>query len=371
MDFSLNEEQEMLRKMARDFLTDQCPKSLVREMAKDERGYPPELWKGMAGLGWMGLAFPERYGGSGGSFLDLTVLLEEAGRACLPGPFFSTVVLGGLTILEAGNEEQKQELLTKVSKGELLFTLALTEPGASNESSTIAVKAIPDNNNYIINGTKLFVPDAHIADYIICVARTTEGISLFLVDAKSSGIESTVLKTIDGNKQCELIFADVKVPKKEVLGELGHGWAAVEKVIERAKVAKCADMVGISQQALEMAVDYAKQRVQFGVPIGSFEVIQHYCADMAIDVDGSRFITYDAAWRLSEGISCAKEVAIAKAWVSEACQKVVSQAIHIFASIGMSEDHDMPLYFKRAKAAELAFGSSEPQHELVAQEIGL
>jgi alkylation response protein AidB-like acyl-CoA dehydrogenase len=344
---------------------------LVREMAKDKRGYPPELWKKMAELGWMGLAFPERYGGSEGSFLDLIVLLEEMGRACLPGPFFSTVVLGGLTILEAGNEEQKQKLLTKVSKGELVLTLALTEPSVSYDPLTIMVKAASYNDNYIINGTKLFVPDAHIADDIICVARTGEGVTLFLVDAKSLGIESTVLKTIDGTKQCELIFTDVKVPKVNILGELGQGCDITEKVLQKAKVAKCADMVGISQQALEMAVDYAKQRVQFGVPIGSFEVIQHYCADMATDVDSSRFITYDAAWKLSEGIPCNKEVAIAKAWVSEACQRVVSQAIHIFASIGMSEDHDMPLYFKRAKASELAFGSSEPQHELVAREIGL
>ena len=174
MDFTLSEEQEMLKKMARDFLAEKCPKILVREMEEDEKGYSPDLWREMAGLGWMGLVFPEEYGGSGMSFLDLSVLLEEMGRACLPAPFFSTVVLGGLTILDAGNEEQKQEYLPKIASGEAIFTLALTEASAQYDAGSIAVKAVADKGAYIISGTKLFVPDAHIADYLLCVARTNE-----------------------------------------------------------------------------------------------------------------------------------------------------------------------------------------------------
>ncbi|MDY7019631.1 MAG: acyl-CoA dehydrogenase family protein [Chloroflexota bacterium] len=367
MDFSLNEEQEMLRSSARDFLAEQCPKSLVRNMAKDKKGFPVELWKQMAGLGWIGLVFPEVYGGSEGSFLDLTVLLEEMGRACLPGPFFSTVILGGLTILDSGNEEQKRDLLSKIARGETIVTLALLEPGVIYDPPNIAVKARSNGDSYTINGPKLFVNDAHIADNIICAARTGDRVTLFIVDAKNAGVETTLLETIAGDKQCEVAFRDVEVTGNNVLGDLGKGWGIVEETLKKAKLANCADMVGISQQVLEMTIDYAKKRVQFERPIGSFQVIQHYCADMAIDVDTSRFITYKSAWMMSSNISCDKEVNIAKAWVNEACKRVVNQAIHIFASIGMTEDHDMPLYFKRAKRDELLFGSTDYCHEIIAK----
>ncbi|MBM2831638.1 MAG: acyl-CoA dehydrogenase [Dehalococcoidia bacterium] len=174
MNFDLTEEQEMLRKMAKDFLANECPKKLVREMEVDEKGHPPELWRKMAELGWTGLPFPEQFGGGGGSFLDLSVLLEEMGRACLPGPFFSTVVLGGLTILDLGSEEQKKSLLSQVAQGKLVLTLALTEPSGSYGASSIECRARANGDNFVLEGTKLFVPDAGVADYIICVARTTD-----------------------------------------------------------------------------------------------------------------------------------------------------------------------------------------------------
>ena len=199
MDLTLSEEQEMLKKMARDFLADKYPRTLVREMEADEKGYPPELWREMAELGWMGLVFPEKYGGSGMSFLDLAVLLEEMGRACILGPFFSVVVLGGLPILDAGSEEQKQKYLPRIASGEAIFTLALTEASARYDAGSITVKAAASKEDFIISGAKLFVPDAHVADYLLCVARTNEkaeaekGITVFIVDAKSAGISYTVL----------------------------------------------------------------------------------------------------------------------------------------------------------------------------------
>lgn len=377
MDFSLNEQQEMLRKMARAFLTQECPKSLVKEMAKDDKGYTPELWNKMSALGWMGLVIPEKYGGMGGNFLDLAVLLEEMGRACLPGPFFSTVILGGLTILEAGSEEQKKEFLPKITQGELILTLALTEPSASYSPDAAQVAAKAKNGSYIIDGTKLFVPDAHIADYLICVVRTRkgkspdDGISLFLVDVKNPRISCTLLKTIAGDKQCEVILDKVEVPKGNMLGELHQGWSYISQILEKATIAKCAEMVGGAQQALEMAVSYAKERVQFGRPIGSFQAIQHYCANMLTDVDGCRFVTYQAAWRLSEGLPAAREVSIAKAWTSEAFRRTTALAHQIHGAIGFTEDHDLPLYFKRAKSWELAFGDAEFHREQIAQELGL
>lgn len=377
MDLGFSEEQEMLRTTTRDFLTNECPAELVKEMVEDEKGYTPELWRKMAELGWMGLTFPEEYDGMGMTFLDLVVLLEEIGRACLPGPFFSTVVLAGYAILEAGSEEQKKELLPKISNGELILTLALTEPSASYEPGGIKVKASPKNGDYVINGTKLFVPDANVADYMICVARTKdsaspeEGITLFLVDAKSPGISTTLLKTIAGDKQCEVIFNDVKVPKGNILGELDKGWPVVEKVLEKATVGLCAQMVGGAQKAMEMSVDYAKERIQFGRPIGSFQSIQNYCADMITDVDGSKYITYEAAWKLSEGMPAAMEVSMAKAWTSEACCRVTALGHQIHGAIGFTVDHDLPLYFKRAKAGEATFGNADLHREMVAKQLGL
>ena len=377
MDFTLSQEQEMLRRMARDFLTDKCPKTLVKEMEGDEKGCSPELWQEMADLGWMGLVFPGKYGGANMSFLDLAVLLEEMGRACLPGPFFSTVILGGLPILDAGSEEQKQEYLPKIARGKTILTLALTEPSARYDAASITVKAIADNDAYIINGTKLFVPDTHIADYLLCIARTgdqarsEDGITIFLVDAKSPDINHTVLNTIAGDKLCEVVFNQLRVDKKDILGQLGQGWSEVQKTLQRATIAKCCEMVGGIQRVLEMTVDYAKERVQFDRPIGSFQVIQHYCANMATDVDACRFSTYQAAWMLSEGLPCTKELAIARAWASQACERVIALAHQIHGAIGVTMDHDLQFYTKRIKAADLTFGCADFYREIVAQQMGL
>ncbi len=376
MNFGLSEEQEMLKKSARDFLDEKCPKTLVREMEKDEKGYSAELWREMAQLGWMGLVFPEKYSGSGMSFLDLSVLLEEMGRACLLGPFFSTMVLGGLTILDAGNDGQKKQYLPRIASGEAIFTLALTEESAKYDATSVGTTAKADNGDYVIDGTKLFVPDAHIADYILCVARTGEpavenGITIFIVEAKSPGISQTVLKTIAGDKLCEVVFDQVRVPAENILGELDRGWDVVRRVIERAAVARCCGLVGIMQSVLEMTVNYAKERRQFDRPIGSFQVIQHYCANMATDVDGSRFSTYQAAWRLSEGLPSAMEVAIAKAWAGEAYGRVVTLAHQIHGAIGVTIDHDLHFYTRQGKAAALSYGGGDFYREIVAQEMGL
>jgi alkylation response protein AidB-like acyl-CoA dehydrogenase len=377
MELGLTEEQEMLKTSARDFLEKECPKQLVRQLDESDKGYSPELWRKMAELGWMGLVFPEKYGGSGGSFLDLIVLLEAMGYNILPGPFLSTVVLGGLTILAAGSEEQKKEFLPKVANGEMIFTLALTEPSADYNAASIKTKATARNDGYVINGTKLFVPDANVANYILCVARTKEGknpedgVAVFLVDTKSPGVKCTLLKTLARDKQCEIIFDNVTVPKKNILGKPGQGWPIVEGAIQKATVAKCAEMVGGAQAALEMAVRYAKERVQFGRPIGSFQAIQHYCANMVTDVDGSRFITYKAAWEVSEGLPATMDVAIAKAWTSEAYGRVTLLAHQIFGAIGFTMDHDIHLYYRRAKAGEIMFGDGDFQRAIVASELGL
>ena len=376
MDFDFNDEQKMLQKGARDFLEKECPKSLVRQMAADERGNPPELWHKMAQLGWLGLIFPEKYGGGGGNIIDMVALEEEMGRACLPGAFFSTVLLGGLFILNNGNEEQKQDLLPKVARGEVILTMALTEPSGSYYATAVETKAVSVKDDYIISGTKLYIPDAHIADYIICIARTQkgtkpeEGITAFLVDRKSAGITCTLLKTIAGDKLCEVIFDKVRVPKKNIVGKLDQAWVPLEKTLQQVRIARCAEMVGGAQKVLEMSADHAKQRIVFDRPLGSFPVIQHYIANMVMDIDGSRFLTYEAAWRFSEGLSCAKEIAMAKAWTSEAYRKVTANGQQIYGGIGFTVESDMHLYFRRAKAGEVTLGDGNFEREMLARELG-
>jgi alkylation response protein AidB-like acyl-CoA dehydrogenase len=375
MNFNLQEEQDMLKKTARDFLTNRCPKTLVREMEEDEKGYPTELWQEIADLGWTGLAFPEKYGGGGMSFLDLVLLIEEMARACLPSPFFATVILSGLAILDAGTEEQKQAYLPQVSSGKSIFTLALYEGETQPEVGSIAATATAKNGHFIISGTKLFVPNAHVADHILYVTRTNkqagEGVTVFIVDAKSPGISNTVLDTIAKDKLCEVTFDNVRVSKDNILGQRGIDLKVMQGIIERAVVAKCCEMVGYSQQMLEMTIDYAKERKQFDRPIGSFQIIQHYCSNMLTDVEGLRLSAYQAAWRLSEGLPATKEVAVAKAWASEAGERIISLGHQIFGAMGVTNDHDLHLYTRRIKAAQLTFGDADFYHEVLAQDMGL
>jgi alkylation response protein AidB-like acyl-CoA dehydrogenase len=377
MDFEFNEEQKMLKTSAREFLEKECPKALVKQMVADEKGNPPELWHKMAELGWLGLIFPEKYGGMGGNILDLVAIQEEMGRACVPGAFYSTVLLGGLFVLNNGSEEQKQNLLPKVAEGKLILTLALTEPSGSYEAAAVETKAVSDKDDYLISGTKLYVPDAHIADYIICIARTKsgktteEGITAFLVDGKSPGIRCTLLKTIAGDKLCEVIFDKVRVPKKNIVGKLDHVWEPLEQTLQQVSIAKCAEMVGGAQKVLEMAADHAKERIVFDRPLGSFPIIQQYIANMIMDIDSSKFLTYEAAWKFSEGLPCAKEIAMAKAWTSEAYRRVTASGHQIYGGIGFTVESDMHLYFRRAKASEVTLGDGNFQREVLAKALGM
>ena len=378
MDFELGEEQVMLKTAARDFLEKECPKKLVRDMMEDDKGYSPELWRKMAGLGWLGLTFPEEYGGVGSSFLDLAVLLEESGRALLPGPFIPTVVLAGHPILAAGSEEQKQKFLPQIASGEMIVILAFLEASGSLEASDVTVTATQSGDNFIISGTKLFVPDAHVADYFLCVTRTNngqnkeEGITLFLVDARTDGIQIEVLKTMTGDKLCEVVFNNVAVPKKNILGELDRSWPIMKKVLIEAAVAECAWMTGGARWVLETSIEYAKTRIAFGRPIGSFQAIQHKLADIALEVEGATSIMYYAAWAVSENDpDVALAASMAKAWCSETYKHATYDGIQIHGGIGFTWDHDMHLYFKRAKASEVTFGDGDYHREKVAQILNI
>ncbi len=374
MDLGLNEAQQMLKNSAREFLDAECPTTYVREMELDERGYTTEMWQKVAEQGWLGLIFPEEYGGFGLNFVDLSILLEEIGRVMLPGPLFSTVVMGGMTILDAGSEDQKQELLPQIGEGQLIVTLALTEPSARWDAQGVETRATQSGDNWTINGTKLFVLNAHVSDTYIVAARTGDGekdISLFLVPRNTGGVSQTLLRTIASDRQSEVVLDDASVPSSALLGEVNKGWDTIEKVLAWGAIGKCAEMVGGAQEVLDMTVEYAKQRTQFGRPIGSFQAIQHHCANMATDVEGSRYITYQAAWYLSEGMPAENEVAMAKAWVSEAYRRICALGHQCHGAIGFTKEHNMQLYSRRAKAAELAFGDSDYHLEAVAEAIGL
>ena len=363
MDFALSEQQEMLQKSARDFLSNEYSDKLIKEMAQDDTGCPPALWNKMAGLGWMALSIPEEFGGVG-DFLDLITVIKEMGRVCFINPFFSTMVLGASCIEEAGNKAQKERYLPAIAEGKVKVTLALTEASASYAPGAIATRATFQNGHYTLQGRKLFVPDAISADHLICVARTAEnadpsqGITLFLVDRADPAVSCKSLQTISGDKLCEVILNSVQVPGENVLGEMGKGWTNIEKVMDKAAVAICAEMVGGAERVLDLTLTYAKERMAFGHPIGAFQSVQHRCADMLMDLESSRYVMYQAAWRLSEGIPAAREVAIAKSWASQAYRRIVTSAHQIHGAVGFTEDHVLHWYTRRAKAREFSFGDT-------------
>lgn len=374
MDYDLNEQQHMIQEAAHKFLSKECPSEFVRKMAEDERGFTDELWKGMTDLGWMSLLVPEEYGGFGGDFLDLAVLLSEMGYFALPGPYFSTVVLGGLTLLEAGNEEQKRETLAELSQGKRFLTLAWVEKEGTFSPDGIQTKADAAGNGYVLSGTKLFVPDAHVADPIICAARTgkdPEQITLFLVDPKTQGVTISPLETMAGDKQFEVVLENAEIPADGVLGEVDGAWPVLRKVQMLAAVAKCAEMAGGARKAMDLVLPWTKERIQFGRPIGSFQAVQHHCANMLTYLDTLTLMTYKAAWRISAGRPYEAQAFMCKAWVSDSYRKLVALAHQVLGGLGFMEEHDLGLYFKRAKEAEIFFGDADFHREETARRMGL
>jgi alkylation response protein AidB-like acyl-CoA dehydrogenase len=377
MDLDFTEEQDMLLNSARDFLSTECDKATVRKIEESDEGYSPEIWSKMAELGWQGLMIPEEYDGMGMGLMDLVVIFEEIGRNVLPSPFLATVVLGTSPIVDAGTEEQKKELLPKVVTGEAILTLALTEPSVGYSADCVELKAEGKGDIFVLNGTKLFVEFASASDYMVVVARTKsggnpeDGITLFLVDSKSPGIKIEPFVTTGMDKQCEVVFDNVSIPGASIIGKLDKGWPIVAKTLENATVAKCAEMVGGMQAVLDMSVAYAKERVQYGRPIGSYQAIQHMLADMFIRVIMSKNILYEAAWMVSEGLPAAGKLATAKGFCNEAYKKVTVDGVEVHGAIGTTRDHDMGLYYRRAIVADSTFGDTESQREAVAIQLGL
>jgi alkylation response protein AidB-like acyl-CoA dehydrogenase len=379
MNFGFNDEQELLRSTARKFFDNECPSTTVRALMEDSSGMTPALWKKLAEQGWLGLIAPEEHGGMALGIVDLVVLLEEMGRAVVPGPFFSTVLLGGLALLEAGSDAQKKAWLPKICSGEARATLAWMEPSAEMGAAGITLQAAAKGSGFTLNGTKLFVHDAHTADVIVVAARTAsgqdpeEGISLFLVPTGTPGLAVTLLPTMDQTRKlCEVTLTNVSLGGDAIMGAPGAGWKPLARVIERATVGLCAEMCGGAQKVLDMTVEYAKIRQAFGRPIGSYQGVKHRAADMLVDVENSKSITYYAAWAMDEGVPEGPlAVSMAKAYVSDAYRRVSGAGIQLHGGIGFTWEHDLHLYFKRAKGSEFTFGDATWHRERVAQLVNL
>jgi alkylation response protein AidB-like acyl-CoA dehydrogenase len=377
MDFDFSEQQNMLKTMARDFLAETCTKLRVRELEKDPKGYDAETLAKMAELGWTGLIFPEKYGGTGADLLDLVVLMEEMGRNITPSPFFSTVGLCAIPILKYGTETQKKKYLPGIAEGKNIWALAFTEDSGRFVAGDLHCRADADGKDYVINGEKWFVPFAHVADYLLVVCRTdagqqgTEGLTAFLVKAGASGIKTELITTISGAAQCKVRFKNVRVSGSDILGKLGQGWKVVDFMMQRAAILQCAEITGACQAVLDMTLAYAKDRFQFDKPIGSFMAIQHKLVDMMTDVEGLQYLVHNAAWLLSAGENAELAVSMAKAKANEVYQLVCIEGIKIHGAIGFTMDHDIGCYFRRVKAAEFMLGDSDVHLEKVAAGIGL
>ncbi|MBV8738874.1 MAG: acyl-CoA dehydrogenase family protein [Alphaproteobacteria bacterium] len=375
MDIGFTEEQGLLRETARKFLDAECDNRFVREQMATAEAVTDTFWRQLAEQGWLGIIYPEECGGSGLGLVDLVVLMEEMGRRVTPGPFFSTVLLGGAAIAEAGSPAQRREWLPRIAAGDAKAALAWTEPALRWDAAGIALPAREAGAGFTLSGGKLFVGDAHLADILIIAARTRDGstmedgVSLFLVPKDTPGLSVTVMPTIDETRKlCAVQLDNVALPASALLGEKHQGWAPLSRVIIRATVALCGEMCGGAQQVLDMTVEYAKLRVAFGKPIGSYQGVKHQAADMLVALENAKSLTYYAAWAVDQDENEAPmAVAMAKAATSDMARKVAGTGIQLHGGIGMTWEHDLQLYFKRAKASEVAFGDATWHRERVAR----
>jgi alkylation response protein AidB-like acyl-CoA dehydrogenase len=376
LDFGFSEEQEMLRDAAKRFLADNCPTTFVRKMMADPTAHDRQFWSKLNELGWPGLLIPESYGGQAGTFLDMTVVAEEAGKALVPGPFFTAALLGAPLLIEGGSEAQKKDLLPRIARGEFIATLALAEAPGRFDSGGVQLKAAKSAAGYTISGEKFFVPDAHVANLMAVAVRTgapggADGTTVLLVPTDASGVTITQLKTVDMTRRlCHVKFDGVKVPATAVLGAEGAGWKFVGRVLDIAIAALAAEMVGTAQKTLDMSVEYARTRVQFGKPIGSFQAVKHKCVDMMVAVENARSLTYYACWTVDErSAEAATAVPMAKAYTSDMAKNVTSEAIQVHGGIGFTWEHDLHLYHRRALAGEANLGNGPVHRETVAHAL--
>jgi len=362
--------QDMLKKSVAEFLVKECPYEMVKELEESEIGYSPKLWEKIVELGWPGLPFPEEYGGYGGEFMDLVIIQEEIGKRVFPSPFFSTVVQCGSAILESGTEAQKKELIPQIADGKLLLALAQHENDPGYTKGCINMAAEAQGDSYILNGTKMFVLDANIANMLIVAAKPSDtDVTLFLVDAKDPGLTISKIPTIAMDNTCEVIFKDVKVPKENILGETGKGYETLEKVMNKSAIAKSAEMIGGAKVCIDMTAEYAKNRVQYGNPIGGFQIIQHYMADMSIAYDTIYNYLLRVGWMADAGEDITLSASVLKAKTNENFKFIADRAVQIHGGIGTTREYDVALFFRKAKAWEFVSGDTDYHTDKVVDRI--
>jgi len=374
MDVLLNEEERMVRDIARKFLEKECPPAVVRAMEEDEKGYPPALWRNAAELGWQGMCLPEKWGGQNLPLVFLGLVLEEVGRAIAPLPLHSTVV-AALAIAHDGTPAQGEAILTGVVRGEKILTWAFMEQDPRLLPEAIQMKAVASGDHFVLNGTKLFVDNFAVADACLVACRTapasprSAGLSLFLVDAKSAGLSHVPLVTMARDKQSEVTFKDVRVPKANLIGKVNEGYPVIERMLDRATALLSAQILGAARKDAEMAFEYAKYRVAFGKPIAAFQSIQHVCADMMNWLDGGQLLTYEALWKMDQGMPAGVEVSQAKAFCNEKCEAVVRYSQIIHGGIGFMMEFDLQLWFRRVSAWGMRLGTSYEHRARIARAL--
>jgi alkylation response protein AidB-like acyl-CoA dehydrogenase len=375
VNFTFSDEQEELRRTIRRFLDDKSPSTEVRRLMETPEGYDEAVWKQMAQeLGLQGLAIPEEFGGQGFTWVELGIVLEETGRALLCAPFLSTII-ASTAIQNAGDAEQQKALLPGIASGETIATFAFGEPDHGWTADDVTLEATSNDGGYVLNGTKTYVIDGGIANLIVVAARLPgtsgpEGIGLFTVSGDAEGLTRAPLDALDLTRKLERL--EFKGVAATPLGEPGKAWRAIERTLNHIAVALAAEMVGGAQRALDMAVQYAKDRVQFGRPIGSFQAIKHMCADMLLQVESAKTATYYALWVAAADDSDLPIAApMAKAYAADAFFKVACDNIQVHGGIGFTWEHDAHLYYRRAKSSELMFGDAPYHRELLAQRLGI
>jgi len=368
MNFGFTEEQELLRKTARDFLAERCPPKRVRAVMEGPETFAEDLWKAMTELGWHGLALPEDLGGAGLSPIELCIVIEELGRSLAPVPFLPTQIAACAVDL-AGSGAQRREHLAAIAAGERPATLALTEEKGSEELADLQLRAERRGDRFVLTGRKLFVPDAESARLLVTAARIGDGVGLFAVPRDAKGLAVEALRSMDLLRPLHRVDYDgVELPAEALLGGNEDAAAVLHRVLDRALVVICAEMVGGAEKCLEDSVRYAKERVQFGKPIGVHQAIKHKCADMLFEVESARSLTYYAAWAAREDHEEAPLAAsMAKAYVSEAYRHVAGENIQIHGGVGFTWEYDCHLYFKRATSDEAWLGGGPPHRERVAR----
>jgi alkylation response protein AidB-like acyl-CoA dehydrogenase len=371
MNFAFSDEQEELRASVRRFLAEKSPETEVRRLMDTTEGYDPAVWSQMADqLGLQSLTIPEEFGGSGFTYVELLVVLEEMGAALLCAPFFSSVALAANALLTSGDDEAKKSYLPGIASGETIATLAITEDNGKWDFSGIECKAEQKGDGWVLDGHKMFVIDGHVANLIVTAARTGKGVSLFAVPGDAAGLTRTPLPTMDQTrKQARLEFSGTPAT---LIGADGGAEPGLSKTLDLAAVALAAEQVGGAQHVLDASVEYAKTRIQFGRPIGSFQAIKHKCADMLLEVESAKSAAYYAAWAAAEDSDELPVVAsLAKSYCSEAYFHAAAENIQIHGGIGFTWEHPAHLYFKRAKSSELLLGDPSYHRELLAQRIGI